>query len=62
MIDKFRLKKGVWKNIKNALDEHSDILDIFSKNLFKNKNFYSEMEINIKNYATKNKLKIIDAF
>ena len=62
MIDNFRMKTGIWKSIESALEKNPDILEIFSENLFKNKNFHSEIRKSIKDFASKNKVKIIDAF
>ncbi len=62
MIDNFHFRTGVMENIESALSKNPDILEIFSKNIFKSKKFHSEFRKNIKDFSRKNKIKIIDAF
>jgi len=62
MIDNFHMKTGIWESIESALEKNPNILEIFSENLFKNQKFYLEIRKDIKDFASKNKIKIIDAF
>lgn len=62
MIDDLNLKPGIWKNIKSILNKNPNLLEIFSKNLFKNKVYYTQIRDHIRELGIKKKVKIVDAF
>ena len=61
MIDRFHMKPGVWRNIKTALHKDQELLEIFSKVLYKSDDYYDNIKVILKSFD-KGKLKIIEAF
>jgi DNA repair photolyase len=61
MIDKFRMKNGIFKNIESVLIQNPEMLEIFKKNIINNI-FYSEVMKKIKYYSNQKNLRFIEAF
>ena len=62
MIDKLNLKPGIWKNIESTLDKNPNILDIFSKKLFEDEDYFAKIRDNIKELGRRKNVHIINAF
>lgn len=62
MIDKLNLKPGIWQNIESRLQCNHSILEIFSGNLFKTKEYYTKINEQVKKLGREKKIEIIDAF
>ncbi|RLF41844.1 MAG: radical SAM protein [Thermoplasmata archaeon] len=60
MIDKFRMKPGLWDYMSLKLRENSEVYRLFSKNLFSN--YYETLRRYIFKIGEKKKIKIVDAF
>jgi len=61
-IDSLRLKIGVWGQVKKNIYQNEIMYNTFSRNLFKNKNYYKEIREEIINIGKEKNIKIIDAF
>jgi len=61
-LDRLRLKPGIWENIQKRLQEHQEILRIFSTQLFEKETFYGDIRDETQKKGNERKLKIIDAF
>ncbi len=60
MIDKFRMKPGLWEYMSLKLRDNPELYRLFSKNLFSN--YYETMRRYIFRIGEKKKIKIVDAF
>lgn len=60
MIDKFRMKPGLWEYMSLKLKIHPELYRLFSKNLFSN--YYERLRRYIFRIGEKKKIKIVDAF
>jgi DNA repair photolyase len=61
-IDRLNLKPGIWENIQKKLIQNQEITQIFSKQIFENKDYYRNIREEIQKKAKERNLKIIDAF
>jgi DNA repair photolyase len=61
-IDSLRLKPGIWGNIQKALKQNQEMLQVFSKNVFENKEYYLNIREEIQKRGKERNLKIVDAF
>jgi len=61
-FDLLRLKPGIWENIQNTLQHEKETLQMFTNNLFNEKEYYTRIREEIQKKATEHKLKVIDAF
>jgi len=62
MVDKLNLKPGIWKNIESTLDKNLNILDIFSKKLFEDENYFTKIRDDIKELGRRKNVHIVNAF
>ena len=61
-IDQLNLKPGIWETIQKALQHDQELIRIFSEQIGKNKDYYTNIRREIQKKATERHLKIIDAF
>jgi DNA repair photolyase len=61
-IDMLRLKPGIWENVQKRLKWDQEVFRVFSKNVFKNKEYYQNIREEIRKRGKERNLKILDAF
>jgi DNA repair photolyase len=61
-IDSLNIKPGVLENIKKNVSHNKNMCNLFSKNIFKNKEYYAPLREEIFRIARRKNLEIIDAF
>lgn len=61
-IDRLNLKPGIWETIQKALQHDQDLIRIFSEQVGKNKDYYTNIRGEIQKKAVERNLNIIDAF
>ena len=62
MIDVFHLKRGVRDNLELNLHNNPYVLNEFSKNLFKNQDYYLKIREEIKQVCKEKNIAVLDAF
>jgi DNA repair photolyase len=61
-IDRLNLKPGIWESISKILKQHHEMYQVFTKNLFENKDYYPQLRQKLHQEGKARGLKIIDAF
>ena len=62
MVDKLNLKPGIWNNIESNLDKNLNILNIFSKKLFEDEDYFTKIRDHIKELGRRKNVHIVNAF
>jgi DNA repair photolyase len=62
MIDKFNLKPGIWENIESTLHKSPKALKTFTKNLFEDDRYYTQVRDEIKQIGKQKNITVVDAF
>lgn len=62
MIDKFRMRTGMWEHLSAKLKNDPLLFTCFSKNLFPTQKYYKKIRVHLMYLAKEKNVKVVDAF